>query len=105
LVRNEAQPAPRQPEQRGSRPRHRLDGPRPHARTSNQAAQPADVAHQRWYIFPILLLLGLLMHHEAIRRVISPAKIQRRWVEISFLMLRLEDSLLWSSSCSAGEGG
>jgi hypothetical protein len=36
-----------------------------------------------------LLLLGLSMHHEAIRRVISPAKIQRRWVETSFLTLRL----------------
>jgi hypothetical protein len=47
------------------------------------------VAHQGWYFFPILLLLGLSMHHEAIRRVISPAKIQRRWVEISLLTLRL----------------
>ena len=47
------------------------------------------VAHQGWYFFPILLLLGLSMHHEAIRRVISPAKIQRRWVEISFITLRL----------------
>jgi fatty acid desaturase len=47
------------------------------------------VAHQGWYFFPILLLLGLSMHHEAIRRVTSPAKIQRRWVEISFITLRL----------------
>jgi fatty acid desaturase len=47
------------------------------------------VAHQGWYFFPILLLLGLSMHHEAIRRVISPAKIQRRWVEISFITFRL----------------
>jgi fatty acid desaturase len=47
------------------------------------------VAHQGWYFFPILLLLGLSMHYEAIRRVISPAKIQRRWVEISFIALRL----------------
>ena len=47
------------------------------------------VAHQGWYFFPILLLLGLSMHHEAIRRIISPAKIQRRWVEIGFITLRL----------------
>jgi fatty acid desaturase len=47
------------------------------------------VAHQGWYFFPILLLLGLSMHYEAIRRVISPAKIQRRWVEIGFITLRL----------------
>jgi hypothetical protein len=67
LVAKQTQPPPRQPEQGGSRPRHRIDCPRSHARTSNQAAQPADVAHQRLYFFPILLLLGLLMHHEAIR--------------------------------------
>jgi fatty acid desaturase len=47
------------------------------------------VAHQGWYFFPILLLLGLSMHHEAIRRVISRDKIQRRWVEISFITFRL----------------
>jgi hypothetical protein len=42
-----------------------------------------------WYFFPILLLLGLSMHDEAIRGLISPAKTQRRWVEIGFLTLRL----------------
>jgi fatty acid desaturase len=47
------------------------------------------VVHQGWYFFPILLLLGVSMHYEAIRRVISPAKIRRRWVEISFITLRL----------------
>jgi hypothetical protein len=47
------------------------------------------VAHQGWYFFPILLLLGLSMHDEAIRGLISPAKTQRRWVEIGFLTLRL----------------
>ncbi len=47
------------------------------------------VAHQGWYFFPLLLLLGLSMHYEAIRRVISPVKIQRRWVEISFITSRL----------------
>jgi fatty acid desaturase len=46
------------------------------------------VGHQGWYFFPILLLEGLSMHHEAVRRVISPAKIQRRWVEACFLTLR-----------------
>jgi fatty acid desaturase len=44
---------------------------------------------QGWYFFPILLLLGLSMHDEAIRGLISPAKTQRRWVEIGFLTLRL----------------
>ena len=47
------------------------------------------VAHQGWYFFPILLLEGLSLHHEGIRRVISRDKIGRRWVEISFLTIRL----------------
>jgi len=47
------------------------------------------VAHQGWYFFPILLLEGLSLHTDGIRRVISRHKIQRRWVEISFLILRL----------------
>ncbi|HET9561889.1 MAG TPA: acyl-CoA desaturase [Propionibacteriaceae bacterium] len=51
------------------------------------------VAHQGWYFFPILLLEGLSLHHMAIRRVISPAKIGRRWVELSFLTVRLAGGL------------
>jgi fatty acid desaturase len=47
------------------------------------------VAHQGWYFFPILLLLGVSLHTDGIRRVISRDKIQRRWVEITFLALRL----------------
>jgi len=57
------------------------------------------VAHQGWYFFPILLLPGLSMHHEAIRRVISPAKIQRRWSRSASSRSDSEDSLLWSSIC------
>ena len=41
LVAEQAQPAPREPEQGGSRPRHRIDGSRPHSRTGNQATQPS----------------------------------------------------------------
>jgi fatty acid desaturase len=47
------------------------------------------VAHQGWYFFPILLLEGLSLHKDGISRIISRDKIQRRWVEISFLTLRL----------------
>jgi fatty acid desaturase len=47
------------------------------------------VAHQGWYFFPILLLEGLSLHTDGIRRVISRDKIQRRWVELTFLALRL----------------
>ncbi len=46
------------------------------------------VAHQGWYFFPILLLEGLSLHREAIRRVVSPGKVPRRWVELSFLTFR-----------------
>jgi fatty acid desaturase len=47
------------------------------------------VAHQGWYFFPILLLEGLSLHREAIRRVVSPGNVPRRWVELSFLTFRL----------------
>jgi fatty acid desaturase len=47
------------------------------------------VAHQGCYFFPILLLLGVSLHTDGIRRVISRDKIQRRWVELSLLALRL----------------
>jgi fatty acid desaturase len=57
------------------------------------------VAHQGWYFFPILLLEGLSLHKDGISRIISRDKIQRRWVEISFITFRLAGSLLWCSSC------
>jgi fatty acid desaturase len=47
------------------------------------------VAHQGWYFFPILLLEGLSLHKDGISRIISQDKIQRRWVEISFITFRL----------------
>jgi fatty acid desaturase len=47
------------------------------------------VAHQGWYFFPILLLEGVSLHKDGISRIISREKIQRRWVEISLLTLRL----------------
>jgi fatty acid desaturase len=47
------------------------------------------VAHQGWYFFPILLLEGLSLHWDGIRRVSSRNRIERRWVELSFLTLRL----------------
>ena len=47
------------------------------------------VAHQGWYFFPILLLEGLSLHWDGIKRVSSRNKIERRWVEVSFLALRL----------------
>jgi fatty acid desaturase len=47
------------------------------------------VAHQGWYFFPILLLEGLSLHTDGIRRVISRDKIQRRWVELTFLTVRI----------------
>jgi fatty acid desaturase len=47
------------------------------------------VAHQGWYFFPILLLEGLSLHWDGLKRVASRNKIERRWVELSFLSLRL----------------
>jgi fatty acid desaturase len=47
------------------------------------------VAHQGWYFFPILLLEGVSLHKEGISRIFRRDKIQRRWVEISFITFRL----------------
>ena len=47
------------------------------------------VAHQGWYFFPLLMLEGLSLHWEGIRRVTSRGKVERRWVESAFLLVRL----------------
>ncbi len=45
--------------------------------------------HQGWYFFPLLLLQGLSMHVDGIKRVMGRDKIRRRWVEAGFLAVRL----------------
>lgn len=63
--------------------------------TPEQARAPRSrvaqwlVAHQGLFFFPILLLEGLSLHASGVRRVTSREKLERRWVEIGFLALRL----------------
>nr|WP_245762567.1 acyl-CoA desaturase [Mycetocola miduiensis] len=63
--------------------------------TPEQAAQRRNpvtawaVAHQGAFFFPILLLEGLSLHASSVRRVFSREHIDRRWVEIGFLVFRL----------------
>ena len=63
--------------------------------TPEQARAPRSrlsrwlVAHQGIFFFPILLLEGLSLHASGVRRVITRDKLDRRWVEISFLTVRL----------------
>ncbi len=45
--------------------------------------------HQGLFFFPILLLEGLSLHASGIRRVMSRGRLDRRWVEIGFLAVRL----------------
>jgi fatty acid desaturase len=52
------------------------------------------VAHQGWYFFPILLLEGLSLHKDAVSRVVSRRPIERRWIEMGFLVIRLGGLLL-----------
>jgi fatty acid desaturase len=47
------------------------------------------VARQGWYFIPLLFLQGLGMHWDSIRRVFGLGKIQRRWVEMTFVAIRL----------------
>ncbi|WP_149083610.1 MULTISPECIES: fatty acid desaturase family protein [Microbacterium] len=46
-------------------------------------------AHQGLFFFPILLLEGISLHASSVRRVCSRGRLQRRWVEIAFLVVRL----------------
>jgi fatty acid desaturase len=47
------------------------------------------VSHQGWYFFPILLLEGLSLHSEGFRRGLGRGPVERRWVELSLLTVRL----------------
>ena len=47
------------------------------------------VARQGWYFFPLLLLEGLSLHVDAVKRVTSRKPVDRRWVEAGFLAVRL----------------
>jgi fatty acid desaturase len=63
--------------------------------TPDQAAKRRNpvtawaVTHQGAFFFPILLLEGLSLHASSVRRVFSRQHIDRRWVEIVFLLVRL----------------
>jgi fatty acid desaturase len=47
------------------------------------------VARQGWYFFPLLLLEGASLHWDGIKRVFGRGKVERRWVEMTFLAVRL----------------
>ena len=65
------------------------------AMTPEQATQRRSrlmtwlVSHQGWYFFPILMLEGLSLHSEGFRRGLSRGPVERRWVELSMLTVRL----------------
>ena len=47
------------------------------------------VAHQGWYFFLLLPFTGLGMHVDGIKRVFGRGRVQRRWAELAFLVIRL----------------
>ena len=47
------------------------------------------IGHQGWFFFPVLLLEGLSLHASSVRRVFARAPMQRRPVEIAFLVTRM----------------
>jgi len=47
------------------------------------------VSHQGWYFFPLLLLEGLSLHSEGFRRGLTRGPVERRWVELTLLTVRL----------------
>lgn len=44
---------------------------------------------QGYYFFPLLLLEGLNLHVQGLRRVLGRGPVKRRWVELAFLTVRL----------------
>jgi fatty acid desaturase len=47
------------------------------------------VSHQGWYFFPILMLEGPSLHSEGIRRGARRGPVERRWIELTMLTVRL----------------
>ena len=47
------------------------------------------IAHQGVFFFPLLLLEGLSLHASSVRRVLQREQVNRRWVEIVFLTVRI----------------
>jgi fatty acid desaturase len=46
-------------------------------------------AHQGWFFFPMLFLEGIALHVSSLRRVMQKEPVNRRWVEIVFLGIRI----------------
>ncbi len=46
-------------------------------------------ARQGWFFFPLLLLEGVSLHADGLIRVLGRNKLKRRWVELTFLTIRL----------------
>ncbi len=44
---------------------------------------------QGWFFYPLLLLEGVNLHVQGLRRVLSKERMKRRWVELTFITLRL----------------
>jgi fatty acid desaturase len=57
------------------------------ARTSRLGRWAAT--KQGYFFFPLLLLEGLNLHVQGLRRVLGREKVKRRWVELSFISFRL----------------
>jgi fatty acid desaturase len=46
-------------------------------------------AHQGIFFFPILFLEGISLHASSVRRVLQKEPVNRRWIEIAFLSIRI----------------
>ena len=47
------------------------------------------IAHQGIFFFPILLLEGLSLHAASIKRLLQKEPVNRRWVELAFILIRV----------------
>ncbi len=46
-------------------------------------------ARQGWFFFPLLLLEGANLHVQSVKSLLVPEPVKRRWVELSFVTVRL----------------
>ena len=57
------------------------DMPIPIAAERSAGARGWFTRHQGWLFFPLLLLEGLSLHTDGLKRVLGRDKVERRWVE------------------------
>ncbi len=60
----------------------------PEAAEQRRGVRARLAKHQGWFFIPLLLLEGLNLHVQSVRRLLSTTKVPHRFTELAFLLLR-----------------